>query len=85
MVLLPEPPRERNKYKPILIVIACSVALAIGSCWSFATAVQGNGAWAQAVSKIFAALFILSALAFVVGLLWLFFAFVGNIIRSARE
>jgi hypothetical protein len=72
-LLSPLPPRKAN-YKPILMVMLCSVLLGGGSCFGFVSTVSGN----SSMSGIFAAGFLLCVLVFLGSI-------VGIVVKAVRE
>jgi hypothetical protein len=74
---MPESPREKRPYKPILITIVCAILLGAGSCFGFATTALGVHS-NSSLATLFAVIFLACAGAFIGGLIWLFFAFILN-------
>ncbi len=71
---VPMPPGRRANYKPILLVMLCSFLLGGGSCFGFASTLNGN----SPMSSIFAGCFLLCVLVFLGSIVWI-------VVKAVRE
>jgi len=71
---MPMPPGKKANYKPILLVMLCAFLLGVGSCFGFASTLNGN----SSMSGVFATSFLLCVLVFLGSIVWI-------VVKAVRE